>query len=81
MRKPFIAGNWKMNLNRQQCIDLAKAIAEKHTSDGVEAALCPPAIYLTEVAAACEGSKTGVGGRTCILKNPAHLRVRSAPQC
>jgi len=63
VRKPFIAGNWKMNLNRQQCSDLAKAVAAGHTSDAVEAALCPPSIYLTEVAAACQGSKTGTGGQ------------------
>ncbi len=63
MRTPFIAGNWKMNLNREQSKELAAAVAKEHSSSSVEAALCPPSIYLADVAAACEGSQTGVGGQ------------------
>ena len=49
-RRPFIAGNWKMNLNRAGAIALAKAIAERAQGlQRVELAVCPPSAYLDVV--------------------------------
>ena len=28
MRRPFVAGNWKMNLTRSECVELAAGIVE-----------------------------------------------------
>ena len=56
MRTPFIAGNWKMNTDRASARALAEAIAQADLKDGVEVALCPPALYLAEVVAADEGA-------------------------
>ncbi len=63
MRTPFIAGNWKMNLDRAGAIALAKAIAETTLPGDVEVAICPPAVYLTDCLAAAEGTTVGVGGQ------------------
>ena len=65
MRTPFIAGNWKMNTDRASARALAEAIARADLKDGVEVALCPPALYLAEVVAAVQGSRVGVGGQNC----------------
>ena len=47
MRRPFIAGNWKMNLNRAAAVALAEAVAKKvEACDGVDLAVCPPFCYL-----------------------------------
>jgi triosephosphate isomerase (TIM) len=58
MRRPFIAGNWKMNTNRASAVALAKAVVKQAESlDGVDLAVCPPSCYLDAVAQAIAGSK------------------------
>ncbi len=70
MRKPFIAGNWKMNLNRAEAVALAKALAEKAPKSGqVEMAVCPPAAYLDAVSAALTGSAVGLGAQNVYHEN------------
>ena len=64
MRRPFIAGNWKMNLNRAESIALAKELAEKvGATSAVEIAVCPPSVYLAAVADAIQGSAVGLGAQ------------------
>lgn len=64
MRRPFIAGNWKMNLTKAESVALAKAIAEKvGTTSAVEVAVCPPSVYLDAVAGALKGSAVGLGAQ------------------
>lgn len=63
MTKPFIAGNWKMNLERSSSIDLAKAIASAELPGDVEVGICPPAVYLVDCIAATDGSSVGVGAQ------------------
>ena len=42
MRKPFIAGNWKMNMNSTSSIALAAGLAkELENVDTVDVAVCP----------------------------------------
>ena len=63
MRRPFVAGNWKMNLNRSEAEALAKAIAAGASGDAVEIGICPPNVYLGAVVAASQGSVVGVGAQ------------------
>jgi triosephosphate isomerase len=66
MRKKFIAGNWKMNLNALQASDLAAAIATSVASaSNVEVAIFPPAVYLESVVGSVHGSAVGVGAQNC----------------
>jgi triosephosphate isomerase len=49
MRKPLVAGNWKMNLNLKQGRELVSDILRRLPADALEradVAVCPPAIYL-----------------------------------
>lgn len=70
MRKPFIAGNWKMNLNKAEAVALAKALADKLARGGsVEVAVCPPSTYLDAVAAALQGSSIGLGAQNVYFEN------------
>lgn len=64
IRKPYIAGNWKMNLDRASCLDLIKTIKGR-LGDGNEreVAVFAPAIYLADVAAVAQGSPLGIGGQ------------------
>jgi triosephosphate isomerase (TIM) len=64
MRRPFIAGNWKMNTTRASAVALAEAVAKKAESlAGVDLAVCPPACYLDAVGRAIAGSKVALGAQ------------------
>jgi triosephosphate isomerase len=46
-RKPFVGGNWKMNLHKTEAVDLAKGLADGFTAtDKVDVAICPAFPYL-----------------------------------
>jgi triosephosphate isomerase len=63
-RKPYIAGNWKMNLDRSKALDLIKTIKGRLGDGGDrEVAVFVPAIYLADVTAVAQGSPLGVGGQ------------------
>ncbi len=64
MRRPFIAGNWKMNTNRASAVALAEGLAKQAQSvDGVDLAVCPPSCYLDAVGRAIAGSKVALGAQ------------------
>ena len=64
MRRPFIAGNWKMNLNRADAVALARGIREAIGDPGsVDVALCPAFVYLDAVGAALAGSPIALGAQ------------------
>lgn len=64
MRRPFIAGNWKMNLLREEAIQLARGILEKLSANSpAEVALCPPFVYLDAVRNTVKGSNVKLGAQ------------------
>ena len=70
MRKKIVAGNWKMNLNLQQGVALAKEInealaAEKPNCDVI---ICTPFIHLASVAQVLDSSVVGLGAENCADK-------------
>jgi triosephosphate isomerase len=66
VRRPFLAGNWKMNLARRSALELALAVREHlGRSAEVDVAVAPPFVYVDEVARALLGSPVLVGGQNC----------------
>ena len=64
MRRPFIAGNWKMNLDRRSALDLAAAVrAVSDRRSDVDVAVFPPFVYLDEIARALAGSRVRLGAQ------------------
>jgi triosephosphate isomerase (TIM) len=64
MRRPLIAGNWKMNLDRAGAVALASAIAERSPRFAdVDLAVFPPSVYLDAVRGAVAGSAVGYGAQ------------------
>ncbi len=49
MRKNIVAGNWKMNTNLTEGIDLARGIASQNPNDKVELIIAPPFTHLSEI--------------------------------
>ncbi|HUR19809.1 MAG TPA: triose-phosphate isomerase [Vicinamibacterales bacterium] len=72
MRKPLVAGNWKMNGSRSANAALVSAIrAGMSRCSEVEVVLCPPAAYLESVGAAIAGSAVSLGGQNlCDQEKP-----------
>jgi triosephosphate isomerase len=64
VRRSFVAGNWKMNLNREESVALARGIAESiGASYEVDVAVCPPFVYLDAVGQVIQGSSVGLGAQ------------------
>ncbi len=64
MRKPFVAGNWKMNLTAEEGAALAKGVKDAVAGiANVEIAVAPPYTTIPAVAAELKGSNVGVGGQ------------------
>ena len=64
MRRPFIAGNWKMNLTHAECAALAAGVAAGVDDQAnCDVAICPPFVYLEAVLAAVESSSVKVGAQ------------------
>lgn len=71
MRIPLIAGNWKMNLTRAECVDLAKAVADGvGNATNYEAAVFPPSLYVDAVAGVLKGSKVAWGTQNMVAEGP-----------
>ena len=64
MRKPLVAGNWKMNLDGRESGQLAAAVVRQAVEyPEIDIALCPPSVYLTTVASELENSAVALGGQ------------------
>jgi triosephosphate isomerase len=64
MRRPFIAGNWKMTQNRASAVALAEGVAKAAQAvQNVDIAVCPPSCYLDAVGKAIAGSKVLLGAQ------------------
>ncbi|MBN1509430.1 MAG: triose-phosphate isomerase [Sedimentisphaerales bacterium] len=66
MRKPFMAGNWKMNTDSQSSVSLAKGVAAGSAGaadERVDVAVIPPFVYLEAVAKALSSSAIAVGAQ------------------
>ncbi len=66
MRTPFIAGNWKMNLDRRAVSAFCAALRELAAGGAPSRiGVFPPFVYLAETVRALEGSGVAVGAQTC----------------
>jgi triosephosphate isomerase len=64
MRKPFIAGNWKMHKTIGEAVALVQALrAELDGVGGCDVAVCPPFPALAAVREALAGSTIGLGAQ------------------
>ena len=64
MRKPFIAGNWKMHKTIEEAVALARELrAALEGVNGCDAAICPPFPALAAVREALAGSTIALGAQ------------------
>jgi triosephosphate isomerase (TIM) len=64
MRRPLIAGNWKMNMNRDSASGLASGLASRAgEASNADLLVCPPSLYLTVVGAALGNGAVALGAQ------------------
>jgi len=64
MRKPFVAGNWKMHNTVAEARQLvSEMIPGLQSVDGVDKVICPPFTTIVPVAALLEGTNIGLGAQ------------------
>ena len=63
MRKPFMAGNWKMNLLKDDAVALASSIAAASNGLDVEVGIAPVFTVIPEVREAIKGSEVRLMGQ------------------
>lgn len=70
MRKKIVAGNWKMNMNLQDGIALAKELNETLTAEKPNCGviICTPFIHLASIAQFLDQNIIGLGAENCADK-------------
>ena len=70
MAKKIVAGNWKMNKNLQEGIELAKGLNEALAADkpNCDVIICTPFIHLAKVSEIIDHNVIGLGAENCADK-------------
>lgn len=80
MRKPFIAGNWKMYKTVAEGVALAESLRAAFAGiTDMELAVCPPATALLAVSRALAGSNIGVGAQNMHWENEGAFTGEISP--
>jgi len=70
VRKPLIAGNWKMNTTLEEAKSLVRAILnELDGIEGVEKVLCPPFISLVAIKELLRGTSVELGAQNMYFED------------
>ncbi len=81
VRKPFIAGNWKMNKLVGDAVETVEALKPLVADvDAVDIAVCPTFTALDAVCKAAKGSNVQVGGQNCYIKESGAFTAEISPQ-
>lgn len=60
MAQKIVAGNWKMNLKRDEALELVRNVNSRQRPEDVTVMMFPPAVFVSEVATEAEGIEVGV---------------------
>lgn len=79
MRKPIIAGNWKMNKKASEAAALIGEIAAAAAASAADVIVCPPATSIPAAVAATEGTSLQVGAQDLFWKESGAYTGQIAP--
>ncbi|WP_110968916.1 triose-phosphate isomerase [Pseudomonas huaxiensis] len=63
MRRPMVAGNWKMHGTRASVAELIKSLSNQALPSGVDVAVFPPSLFIAQVVDGLEGKSIAVGAQ------------------
>jgi triosephosphate isomerase (TIM) len=79
-RTPLIAGNWKMNTNIEEAVNLIKTMQPHlHKIQGVEKVLCPPFISLMAARGLTRGSTVKLGAQNMFYEEKGAFTGEVSP--
>jgi len=71
MRRPLVAGNWKMNGNREMAETLVSAIGSAlPENDAVDVVVCPPYVYLDLCSTVAGETPIAMGAQDLDIREP-----------
>lgn len=80
MRKPIIAGNWKMNKTISEALDFAEAVKNKVPShDKVDAVIGAPALFLHGLVEATKGTDVQIAAQNSYFENSGAFTGENSP--
>jgi len=80
MRRPMVAGNWKMHGNRASVAELTQGLGKMLIPEGVEVAVFPPALFINEVIDGLKGKGIAVGAQnSAVMPEQGALTGEIAP--
>lgn len=79
MRKPIIAGNWKMNKTIKEAVAFVNEIKDQVKNTDVEVVLCAPATMLKDMKEAAKGSNVKIGAQNMHYEESGAFTGEIAP--
>lgn len=80
MRKPIIAGNWKMNKTVSEANTFAEAVKNKIPSnDKVDSVIGSPALFLTDLVNIAKGTDLKISAQNCYFENSGAFTGETSP--
>ncbi len=79
MRKPIIAGNWKMNKTIKEGLAFVEAIKDQVKDTDVEVVICAPATLLKDLKLAAEGTNIKIGAQNMHFEESGAFTGEIAP--
>ncbi|MFL0504232.1 triose-phosphate isomerase [Ureibacillus sp. 179-F W5.1 NHS] len=80
MRKPIIAGNWKMYKSFDEAVEFAEAVREQVPSeDKVDAVICAPALYLPTLVDVATETDLAIGAQNMHFENEGAFTGEISP--
>jgi triosephosphate isomerase len=80
MRKPIIAGNWKMNKKPSEAVELAISLKPLVTDADIDVVVCPTFVCLPAVIEALKGSNIKVGAQNMHWESNGAYTGEIAPE-
>ncbi len=81
MRKLYVAGNWKMNLNLAEAKALVQGLKQGLPAGAdIDVAVCPPFYMLVPLAETLKGTRIGLGGQNCHFESKGAFTGEVSPQ-
>ncbi|MFT0519539.1 triose-phosphate isomerase [Pseudomonas faucium] len=68
MRRPMVAGNWKMHGTRASVAELIQGLGNMPVPNGVEVAVFPPALFINQVIDGLQGKAIAVGAQNSAIQ-------------
>ncbi|MFA9559552.1 triose-phosphate isomerase [Evansella sp. AB-rgal1] len=80
MRKPIIAGNWKMNKTKGEALDFINEVKGAVPSkDVIESVVCAPDLFLDALVSAAEGSDLAIGAQNMHFEESGAFTGETSP--